>query len=119
MDILQRLHLRALSDDERAQRTSLKELRKREREEERLRAEQIAQETDGNFYELLQVIRVLFVIAVFAGGWIYAISEYGWFLGLGLGWLPAFFIAVIAWFLFYIVVVVAVVILLVVMEGYV
>ncbi len=116
MDILQRLHLRALSDDERAQRTSLKELRKRDREERRLRVKQLWLDT---FYELLPAIRNLFAVAVFAGGWIYAISEWGWFLGLGLGWLPAFFIAVIAWFLFYIVVVVAVVILLVVMGGYV
>ena len=34
------------------------------------------------------------VISFFAG-WMYAISAYGWFLGLGLGWLPAIFIALI------------------------
>jgi hypothetical protein len=25
--------------------------------------------------------------------WTYAVATYGWFLGLGLGWIPAFFIA--------------------------
>ena len=31
--------------------------------------------------------------------WIYAIANYGWFLGIGLGWLPAMFLAIIAAYL--------------------
>ena len=31
----------------------------------------------------------------FLGSSIYAIAEYGWFWGLGLGWLPSIFIALI------------------------
>lgn len=37
-------------------------------------------------------------IAVFLGGWVYAIATYGFFLGAGLGWLPAAFLGVIALF---------------------
>ena len=40
------------------------------------------------------VAAITFVIC-----WIYAIAAYGWFLGLGLGWLPSIFIALIAGFL--------------------
>jgi hypothetical protein len=32
----------------------------------------------------------------FVGAWIYAISTYGFFLGVGLGWLPAIVIGLIA-----------------------
>ena len=35
-------------------------------------------------------------VGVFFGCWIYAIKTYGWFLGLGLGWIPSFFFAVMA-----------------------
>lgn len=28
-------------------------------------------------------------LVVFAAGWIYCISEYGFLMGVGLGWLPA------------------------------
>lgn len=39
----------------------------------------------------------LFVgISVFFGSWGYAIKSYGWFLGLGLGWIPAFFLGIMA-----------------------
>jgi hypothetical protein len=31
----------------------------------------------------------------FWGCWIYAIATYGWFLGLGVGWIPSLFIAYI------------------------
>jgi hypothetical protein len=31
----------------------------------------------------------------FIAGWIYAIGQYGFFLGGGLGWIPAAFVAVI------------------------
>lgn len=33
---------------------------------------------------------------VFVGAWIYCIAEYGFLLGVGLGWLPAAIVAVIA-----------------------
>lgn len=32
-------------------------------------------------------------IIIFAIGWIYAISSFGFFLGVGIGWIPALFIA--------------------------
>lgn len=32
-------------------------------------------------------------IIIFFVGWIYAISTYGFFLGLGIGWIPAIFVA--------------------------
>lgn len=32
---------------------------------------------------------------LFFGGWIYAIFQFGFFLGLALGWIPAFFFALI------------------------
>jgi len=35
-------------------------------------------------------------ISVFFGSWVYAIKAYGWFLGLGLGWIPSFFLGIIA-----------------------
>ena len=39
----------------------------------------------------------LFVgISVFFGSWGYAIKTYGWFLGLGLGWIPSFFLGILA-----------------------
>jgi len=33
---------------------------------------------------------------VFIGSWIYCIAEYGFLLGVGLGWLPSIIVAVIA-----------------------
>lgn len=36
--------------------------------------------------------------AVFAGGWIYCIAEYGFLIGVGLGWLPASIAATIVSF---------------------
>lgn len=33
---------------------------------------------------------------VFIGSWIYCIVEYGYLLGVGLGWLPSIIVAVIA-----------------------
>lgn len=32
-------------------------------------------------------------IVVFIAGWIYAVGEFGFFLGLSLGWIPSFFLA--------------------------
>lgn len=36
---------------------------------------------------------------VFLGGWAYAVSAYGFFLGLGLGWVPALVLGALAGFL--------------------
>jgi hypothetical protein len=44
-------------------------------------------------------VDVFIGIAVFLMGWAYAVAAYGFFLGLGLGWLPAAFLGVIALFL--------------------
>lgn len=38
-------------------------------------------------------------VALFVGGWWYAVSTYGLFLGIGLGWLPAAVIGLIGGFL--------------------
>lgn len=35
-------------------------------------------------------------IITFIGCWIYTIAHYGFFLGLGLGWIPSLFIAALA-----------------------
>lgn len=37
-------------------------------------------------------------IPTFFGCWIYAVVEYGWFLGLAFGWIPSLIIAYIAGF---------------------
>ena len=78
-------------------------------EPERLNQEEQAQPEDGI------VFRVLVAVGVFLGCWIYAIAEYGWFLGLGLGWVPAFFIAAFAYFLFWFLFWVAVILLVIVL----
>jgi hypothetical protein len=44
-------------------------------------------------------VDVFVAFAVFVIGWIYAIATYGFFLGGGLGWLPAACLAIIAMFL--------------------
>ena len=36
---------------------------------------------------------------VFVGSWIYCISEYGYLLGVGLGWLPSMIVAFLAYIL--------------------
>lgn len=38
-------------------------------------------------------------VIAFLAAWLYAVTAYGWFLGLGLGWIPAAFIGVVAGFL--------------------
>jgi len=35
-------------------------------------------------------------VSVFFVSWGYAVKSYGWLLGLGLGWIPAFFLAIMA-----------------------
>lgn len=32
---------------------------------------------------------MLVFLVFFFGGWFYAISQFGWFLGIGVGWIPA------------------------------
>lgn len=60
----------------------------------------------GEFYT---GVGYLVGLVTFVGCWIYAVVVYGWFLGIGLGWLPSFFIAVVAGFLWpFIVVAIAV-----------
>lgn len=39
---------------------------------------------------------VITAFIVFIGSWIYCIAEYGYLLGVGLGWLPSIIVAVIA-----------------------
>lgn len=34
-------------------------------------------------------------VLIFVIGWLYAIGQFGFFLGVGLGWIPAIFIAMI------------------------
>ncbi len=48
------------------------------------------EEIDKGFFGLL---KFLFVVLVFLGGWGYALGEWGWFLGLAFGWIPAAIIA--------------------------
>lgn len=36
---------------------------------------------------------------VFIGSWIYCIFSYGFLFGLGLGWLPSIFVAIVAGFI--------------------
>lgn len=38
---------------------------------------------------------VLVGIAAFLGSWGYAVAEFGWLLGLGLGWFPALFVGTV------------------------
>jgi hypothetical protein len=34
-------------------------------------------------------------LIAFVSSWIYAVATYGWFLGLGLGWIPSIFVAIL------------------------
>lgn len=52
--------------------------------------------SDDQFYKAGFFITA---IITFVGCWIYCIYTYGFFLGVGLGWLPALITAVIAGFL--------------------
>lgn len=53
---------------------------------------------------VIGVISVFWVAVAFFGCWWYSVSEYGWFLGVSLGWIPsaiiALMIAGIAWIAF-------------------
>lgn len=46
-----------------------------------------------------EIIAKIVAVPVFIGVWIYCIFAYGFLLGVGLGWLPAMIVAVIAGFL--------------------
>ncbi|WP_093119016.1 hypothetical protein [Salinihabitans flavidus] len=41
-------------------------------------------------------------VIIFFIGWIYAMGQFGFFLGLGLGWIPALFVA---WILDFVIVI--------------
>ena len=51
---------------------------------------------EGNWYKVGFVITALLS---FIASWIYAWAQWGFLLGLGLGWIPSIFIALIAGFL--------------------
>lgn len=42
--------------------------------------------------------QITFLIT-FVGSWIYCMAEYGFLFGVGLGWLPSTFVAILAGFL--------------------
>lgn len=43
-----------------------------------------------------KAISLLVWVVVFAASWIYCIAEYGYLLGVGLGWLPSVIVATLA-----------------------
>jgi hypothetical protein len=45
------------------------------------------------------VTGIIIGVITFFGCWIYAASEWGFLLGFGLGWIPSFFIGLIAGFI--------------------
>ncbi|HQU67042.1 MAG TPA: hypothetical protein PLI43_02465 [Albidovulum sp.] len=44
------------------------------------------------------VTGVIIGVVTFVGSWVYAVSEWGFLLGVGLGWIPSLFIGIIAGF---------------------
>ena len=53
-------------------------------------------------WEPFQVLSSLCaVLLIFFASWIYAVAEWGWFLGLSLGWIPSTILAVIGGFVAY------------------
>ncbi|MGH6801868.1 MAG: hypothetical protein ACREC3_00675 [Methyloceanibacter sp.] len=52
---------------------------------------------ENSYLKIGGVIGAIVAIPTFIGCWIYAISEYGFLLGVGLGWLPSLIVAGIAW----------------------
>lgn len=56
----------------------------------------MSEEIDGIVYKIFGVI--IGVITFFAC-WIYAAYEWGFLLGVGFGWIPSLFIAIIAGFI--------------------
>jgi len=49
--------------------------------------------------DLYRVVGIIIGVLTFFGCWVYAYLEWGFLLGVGLGWLPSIFIAIIAGFI--------------------
>jgi hypothetical protein len=54
------------------------------------------EESNGLFGRILGGVSAFIFVATFIGSWIYCISEYGFLLGVGLGWLPSLIVAFLA-----------------------
>lgn len=50
-------------------------------------------------FGLNKAIGIIAATITFVGCWIYAVTAWGWFLGLAFGWIPAAIISVMAGFL--------------------
>ena len=50
---------------------------------------------DATFKFILHWLGVICTVLAFFGSWIYCVSEYGYLLGFGLGWLPSAILAAI------------------------
>ena len=46
--------------------------------------------------EVYTTIAILTGVVVFIGSWIYCINEYGFLIGVGVGWIPSIIVAGIA-----------------------
>jgi hypothetical protein len=44
------------------------------------------------------IVGVILGFITFVACWIYSVQEWGFLLGVGLGWIPSFFVAIIAGF---------------------
>ncbi|MCB2093730.1 MAG: hypothetical protein H6901_01500 [Rhodobacteraceae bacterium] len=51
---------------------------------------------DGS--DLYRISGIFIGVLTFIGCWLYAVAEWGFFLGFGLGWIPSLFIGIIAGF---------------------
>lgn len=75
---------------------------------------------DDEYLEfVIAIARVILPVVAFFGGWGYAINEYGWFLGLSLGWIPSAILAVFAYFLAPLLVVILMLLLFIIIIIYV
>lgn len=50
---------------------------------------------DEGYWVFSDVLGIIAAIVAFLGSWIYCVSEYGYLLGFGLGWLPSGILAAI------------------------
>lgn len=78
--------------------------------------ERIIDENDDSSVSIYRVGFFITAVLTFLGCWIYAIASWGFLLGVGLGWIPSFFIAIIAgfiWPLFALILVLGVIALLI------
>ncbi len=48
---------------------------------------------DATFKFILHWLGVICAVLAFFGSWIYCVSEYGYLLGFGLGWVPSAILA--------------------------